>query len=86
MHEMSLVKNVVRKAEAVAREAGSPRVLGVTLRIGPLSGLSGAALREHVTTAARGTMVEGAWVEVLEDEKITAGAQELTLESVEVEE
>lgn len=85
MHELSLVKDALRKAEAVAREAGSGRVLEVTLRLGMLAGISAGVFQEQFAAVARGTIVEGARVEVYVDDKITAGAQELTLESVEVE-
>jgi hydrogenase nickel incorporation protein HypA/HybF len=81
VHELSVVRNVVRKAEAIAREQGADRVVEVTLRQGPLSGLSADILRSHFAEAARGTVAEGARLELLEDD----GAQELTLVSVAVE-
>ncbi|HVP06153.1 MAG TPA: hydrogenase maturation nickel metallochaperone HypA [Dehalococcoidia bacterium] len=85
MHELSIVKDVVRKAEAIAREQNANRVVEVTLQQGSLSGLSPEVLRGHFAEAARGTVAEGARVEVLLAEGVTSGAQELTLVSVEVE-
>lgn len=85
MHELSIVRDVVRRAEVIAREQGANRVVEVTLRQGQLSGLSADVLRRHFAEAARGTVAEGARLEVLPVDGIINGAQELMLVSVEVE-
>lgn len=85
MHEASLVAAALRRAEEIAREQGAARVTRVSLRAGLLSGLSGEALYEQFAEAARGTIAEGARVDVMEDERMTADAQDLTLESVQLE-
>lgn len=85
MHEASIVASVVRRANEIAREQGAARVAEVTLRVGMLTGLSAEALREHFADAARGTILEGARVHVIEGDSLATGAQDLTLESVELE-
>jgi hydrogenase nickel incorporation protein HypA/HybF len=81
MHELAAARDIVRKAEAMARRQGAARVVSVMLRQGAFSGLSADSLRAHFTEAAAGTLAEGARIELIADDH----AQELTLESVELE-
>jgi hydrogenase nickel incorporation protein HypA/HybF len=88
MHESSLIPDLLRKVEAVARDAGGARVVAVTVSIGPFSGISAGHLREHFVDAARGTIADGArlHVEEMPPELGHAQAQHVLLASVEVEE
>jgi len=66
VHEAGLARDLIRKAEDLAVAEGARRVTAVTVRIGSLANVTGEHLREHFTTEAKGTMAEGAAVEVVE--------------------
>jgi hydrogenase nickel incorporation protein HypA/HybF len=87
MHEASLIKDLMRKIEGVAREHNASQVLGICVRLGALSHLSADHFREHFEVASRGTVAEGARlnIEVLTDMN-DPHAQEILLESVEIAE
>ncbi|MBM4269392.1 MAG: hydrogenase maturation nickel metallochaperone HypA [Deltaproteobacteria bacterium] len=86
MHEMSLLRDLMRKIDRVAAEHGSRRVRAVRLRLGALAHISPDHLREHFRWAAAGGIAEGAalTIEVSSDVD-EPGAQSILLESVEVE-
>jgi hydrogenase nickel incorporation protein HypA/HybF len=87
MHESSLMVDLMRKIETVARNNGAQKVLSVSVRLGALSHMSPAHFRAHYQVASRGTLAEGAQlkIQVLEDLD-DPHAQEILLESVEVAE
>ena len=86
MHELSLMKDLLRKIEAVAEEQRARRVLSVRVRLGALSHISAEHFREHFIHAARGTVAEGARLETEALADVTdPHAQEILLDSVEVE-
>lgn len=64
MHEEALLKDLLGKVEAVARESGAARVLVVHLWVGALAHLSDDQLGERWALAARGTVAEGARLEI----------------------
>ena len=85
MHELSLVADLVRKAEATALAEGAGQVTGLSVRLGALSHLSPEHLEEHLKQAARGSMLEGARLEVtVGTDPTDPQAQEVELLSVEV--
>jgi hydrogenase nickel incorporation protein HypA/HybF len=86
MHESSLVAGLIGRLEALSREQGSARIVSVKVRLGALSHISAEHFRGHFDQAARGTVAEGASldVEALTDIR-DASAQDVVLESVEVE-
>ena len=77
----------MRKIDAIAREQGARRVVGVKVRLGALSHISPDHFREHFEAAATGTIAEAARldIETLREER-DPHAQDILLESVEVEE
>jgi hydrogenase nickel incorporation protein HypA/HybF len=78
--------DVVAKVEEVALMGGATRVTRVGVRLGALSHFTPAHFREHFADAALGTLAEGAEVDALPDDDLTAaGAGGVVLESVEVE-
>jgi hydrogenase nickel incorporation protein HypA/HybF len=85
MHELSLLADLLRKIESVARCEQASAVTHVTVRVGALCHLSPSHLREHFTRATQGTVAEGAHlnIELLTD-VTDPHAQEIRLESVEV--
>ncbi len=87
MHELTLLKGLLSKIEAIAEENNSDRILGVTVKLGALSNISPDHFREHFDQAVVGTMAEGAklTVRALTDMS-DPQAQEIILESVEVSE
>ena len=87
MHEFSLIKDLMRKIESVARVPHARKVLGVKVKLGALSHISADHFREHFIHASHGTIAEGARLEVETSSDVTdAHAQEIILESVEVDE
>ena len=60
MHEFSLITDLMRKIDVIAREQGARRVVGVKIRLGALSHISPAHFREHFEAAATGTIAEAA--------------------------
>jgi hydrogenase nickel incorporation protein HypA/HybF len=87
MHEASLMKDLMRKIEGLAREQKASRVVGISVRLGALSHMSASHFRDHFGVASRGTVAEGARlnIEVLTDMN-DPHAQEILLESVEIAE
>lgn len=85
MHESSIVSSLVHRLEAVSRERQG-RILSVKVRLGALSHISPAHFREHFQHETRGTVAEGAALEVeaLSDVH-DPRAQDILLESVELE-
>lgn len=65
MPEAGLALDLIRRAEDLAIAEGARRVTAVTVRIGALVSVTGDDLRAHFAEQARGTMAEGATVEVV---------------------
>ncbi len=63
MHEMSITRNIVA---IVGEHAGDRRVLRVRLEIGKLSAVIPEAIRFCFDIATRGTVLEGARLEIVE--------------------
>jgi hydrogenase nickel incorporation protein HypA/HybF len=87
MHEFSLINDLMHKIESIAREHNGQKILSVKVRLGALAHISPEHFREHFVQAAAGTLAAGARlvVEQLTDES-DPHAQDIMLESVEVEE
>jgi hydrogenase nickel incorporation protein HypA/HybF len=83
MHETGIVRDMVRRLEAMATEAGATRIASVDVRLGALSAFPPAHFREHFDEEALGTRAEGATlnVRVLED-ATDPHAQDVMIESV----
>ena len=86
MHEMSLIHDLMRKIETIAREQNAQKVVGVKVRLGALAHISADHFREHFEEESKGTIADGARLEVelLTDEN-DPQAQDILLDSVEVE-
>jgi hydrogenase nickel incorporation protein HypA/HybF len=86
MHELSLMADLMRKIEVIAREQNARRVTRIKVTLGALSHLSAAHFREHFEHAARGTISQDAELEVnVATDARDPRAQDIMLESVEVE-
>jgi len=86
MHESSLMANLLRRIDEVAKTERAKRVVGISVWLGALSHMSVEHVAEHFAQAAAGTIAEGARLDVtVSDDAGHANAQELMLESVDVE-
>ena len=65
MHETGIVRDLVRRLETVARDSGAESVSGVQVWLGALSQFSADHFREHFDDEARGTIAEGAALDIL---------------------
>ena len=85
MHEFSLIKDLLGKITAIAKENGSDKVIGVKVKLGAMAHISPDHFREHFDHEVAGTVAEGARleIEVLQD-RFDRHAQEIILDSVEV--
>ncbi|HEX5339024.1 MAG TPA: hydrogenase maturation nickel metallochaperone HypA [Gallionella sp.] len=68
MHEMSLAESVLEIVEDCVRREGCLRVKTVRLEIGRLSSVEPAAMRFCFEAVARGTLAEGASLDIVEQE------------------
>lgn len=86
MHEASLMADLMRKIATLAEAQHARHVTVVRLALGALSHLSPDHLREHFVHAARGTVVEGARLDIETRTDITEPmAQDIRLDSIDVE-
>lgn len=65
MHETGIVRDLVRRLEGVASDAGAQAVSGVQVWLGALSQFSPEHFREHYRDEAKGTIAEGANLDIL---------------------
>lgn len=87
MHEFSLIANLIKKIESLAKEHPGRKIVAVNVILGALSHISASHFREHFIEASRGTVAEGARLNVKSKSDISdPHAQEIILESVELEE
>lgn len=68
MHEMSLAEGVLQVIEDYAKKEGYRRVKTVKLEIGRLSGAEAEAMRFCFEAVVRGSLAEGAALEIVETE------------------
>jgi Zn finger protein HypA/HybF involved in hydrogenase expression len=80
MHELSLLRGLMKQIEEIARREGATQVRVVRLKLGPLAHIEPDHLREHFTAAAQSTLAQDARLEI----ETTDELHELTLESVDV--
>ncbi|HMV04728.1 MAG TPA: hydrogenase maturation nickel metallochaperone HypA [Accumulibacter sp.] len=66
MHEMSLAMSVIDIVENAARAGNFRRVSTVWLEIGQLSAVEPEAMRFCFAAAARGTLADGAQLQIIE--------------------
>lgn len=64
MHELAITGSVIDLINQEARDRGFRKVLAVSLRVGEYSGLVPECLREFFPIAARGSIAEGAALDI----------------------
>ncbi|MBL6749577.1 MAG: hydrogenase maturation nickel metallochaperone HypA [Nevskia sp.] len=86
MHESGIVRDLVRRLLAAAREAGAERVSGVTVWLGALSQFSAVHFREHFDEEAQGTAAQGAALHIeASDDTAHPQALQVVIRSVDLE-
>ena len=64
MHELAIVEGILRTVIPAAEKNGAEKIEKIVLKIGELSGVVPSCVTEYFTVAAKGTMAEGASVEM----------------------
>lgn len=86
MHEMSLMKDLMAKVITVVRDNHARRAVSVDVWLGALSHISPDHFTEHYVEAARGTVGEGARLNITTSDDVDdPNAQEILLKNIEVE-
>jgi hydrogenase nickel incorporation protein HypA/HybF len=85
MHERALLADLVREIESVAADEQAKRVVGVSVRVGPMSHMTPAHFVEHFVDATRGTIAEGAHCDVEAIDPRDPLAQSIVLDEIELE-
>jgi len=85
MHEFSLIKDLIRKISTIAHEQHASKIISVTVKLGALSHISPDHFREHFVHASRGTISEGAQlnIEILSDTNEQL-SQEVVIDNIEI--
>jgi hydrogenase nickel incorporation protein HypA/HybF len=87
MHEFSLMADLLRKIDSLAREQQAKRVSSVKVRLGALCHISPDHFRDHFIAASHGTVAEGARLDLaLASDPADASSQDIYLESITLEE
>ncbi|MCB2060049.1 MAG: hydrogenase maturation nickel metallochaperone HypA [Novosphingobium sp.] len=86
MHETGIVRDLVRRLESVAADAGASAVSGVEVWLGALSQFTPHHFREHFDDEAKGSIAEGARLDILtSDDASDANALHVMIRSVDLE-
>lgn len=86
MHETGIVKNMIRRLEALAQEAGAERISRVQVQLGALSQFSPEHFREHFDDEAAGTLAEGAALVItVSEDPGDPHAQDVMVQNVDLE-
>lgn len=86
MHETGIARDVVRRVVRAAADAGAERVGSVAVWLGALSQFSADHFREHFDEAARGTIVQGARLDIeVSNEVLHSNSQNVLLQSIQFE-
>lgn len=83
MHEFSLMADLLRKIEQVATDNKAERVTRVRVWLGAFSHITPEHFREHFEEGVKGTIAEGAELEVeASDDETHPEAQQILLQSI----
>jgi hydrogenase nickel incorporation protein HypA/HybF len=86
VHEASLMVNLMRRIDDIAKADRARRIVGVSVWLGALSHMSAEHFAEHFDHASAGTIAEGAKLDVIvSDDTQDQNAQEIVLKQVEIE-
>lgn len=86
MHELSLIHNLLAKIDTVVNANGGRRAVAVEVWLGALSHLSKDRFADYFEQFSRGTVAEGAWLDIeLSEDMDDLNAQQVLLKNIEVE-
>lgn len=86
MHETGIVRDLVRRLELAAQDAGAERVSAVSVSLGALSQFSPEHFREHFDEEVSGTCAEGAALSIeLSQDADDPHAQHVMIRSIDLE-
>ena len=86
MHEFSLMSNLLSKIDQIVKDNNAEKAVKVKVTIGAMAHISAEHFTEHFVHGTKGTVAEGAQLDVVmnEDEN-DPHAAEILLESVDVQ-
>ena len=85
MHEQSLMNDLLKKISQIAKAEEANKVLKVKVELGALAHISPDHFREHFEHDLKGTIAEGAELEIIQNNDIHhPRAQDITLLSIDV--
>jgi hydrogenase nickel incorporation protein HypA/HybF len=86
MHETTLVRDIVRRIDDLARATNARRVTGAKIWLGALSHLSAEHFREHFAMEARDTLAARAVLDIeVSEDPDDPHAQHVRLDSVDLD-
>ncbi len=86
MHEQSLMNDLMAKIETVVKDNDANRAVSVDVWLGALSHMSPDHFTEHYVESSKGTVAEGARLNITLSEDINdPDAQQILLRNIEVE-
>jgi hydrogenase nickel incorporation protein HypA/HybF len=86
MHEFSLMSGLLSQIEKVATDNQADKVTKIKVRIGAMAHISSDHFREHFEHGVKGTIAEGAELEVeMNEDKNDPNAADILLESIDVQ-
>jgi hydrogenase nickel incorporation protein HypA/HybF len=86
MHELALIHNLLAKIDSVVKAHGGKRAVAVEVWLGALSHLSKDRFADYFEQFSRGTVAEGAWLDIeLSEDMDDPNAQQVLLKNIEVE-
>ncbi|MEO9364649.1 MULTISPECIES: hydrogenase/urease maturation nickel metallochaperone HypA [Candidatus Nitrosocaldus] len=88
MHELALIKDIITRLEAIAIENNARRIRSIRLRFGALTHTPAEIFKEQfrmMATAEGKSILDGTKIEIEVADEIDDDAQDVILESVELE-
>ena len=86
MHETGVVRDLVHRLEQTARDAGATRIKCAHVWLGALSQFSAEHFRDHFVDETRGTLAEGAQLDIeVSTDAFHPASQHLLITSVDLE-
>jgi hydrogenase nickel incorporation protein HypA/HybF len=87
MHEQSLMTDLMNKINAIGQDSKAKSIVCVKVKLGALAHISADHFREHFVLAAKGSLAEHAQLDIeVSTDLNDPQAQEIVLDSVEIEE
>lgn len=79
------MKDLINKLETIVIENNAKRIISIKIKLGALSHISPEHFREYFAVMSKGKAMENARLEIEVIEDINSNAQDIILESVELE-